>query len=518
MQEEEQYEQRVNDLVVNLGGQSMGFKMCSFARPHMRAFHLSWIGFFCAFTAWFAIAPLYPPIIETLGLTKAEVGNANIASIASTIAFRVFSGPLVDKFGCRRVFGILLIAGSIPSIFSSLLVRDGISLAIMRFLIGVIGSVFVPCQMWTTVMFAPSIVGSANAMVGGWGNLGGGFTFILMPQVFKMFEVGFGLNMEQAWRASLAVPGCICLIVAFIILKFGDDYPTSYIPRADPAFATQNLEEGTTLSGVKANGKAVRKEVPLVLTKSQMAGMIFKNHNIGILCLSYAACFGVELAFTNILGMYFIDTFDLDIQTGSLVASLFGITNLFARACGGFMSDFLFKKFQLPGRLLFQVIALCGEGGLMLLINAQKSLGWGIFSLFWFGMFTQLAEGSTYSIVPFVDKRITGTVAGLVGAAGNAGGVMCAAIFKAYGPDQAMKIIAVFVLSSGVLAMFLKVANNMPHYVFIGKAFAATKQVAAELDDETVKDGSTFKAGQQKVATAESVAEEDTLVKSSVAV
>ena len=31
-------------------------------------------------------------------------------------------------------------------------------------------------QAWTTNMFRKSIVGSANAIVGGWGNLGGGLT------------------------------------------------------------------------------------------------------------------------------------------------------------------------------------------------------------------------------------------------------------------------------------------------------------------------------------------------------
>ena len=45
-------------------------------------------------------------------------------------------------------------------------------LAVLRLFIGLAGSSFVMCQYWTTRMFAKEIVGTANALVGGWGNVG----------------------------------------------------------------------------------------------------------------------------------------------------------------------------------------------------------------------------------------------------------------------------------------------------------------------------------------------------------
>ena len=55
--------------------------LCSFARPHMRAFHCSWCGFFIAFFIWFAISPLLPYIREDLGLTKQQIWSSSIAGV-----------------------------------------------------------------------------------------------------------------------------------------------------------------------------------------------------------------------------------------------------------------------------------------------------------------------------------------------------------------------------------------------------------------------------------------------------
>ena len=38
---------------------------------------------------------------------------------------------------------------------------------------------FVSTQYWTTQMFTPKIVGGANAITAGWGNLGGGITQVV---------------------------------------------------------------------------------------------------------------------------------------------------------------------------------------------------------------------------------------------------------------------------------------------------------------------------------------------------
>ena len=60
---------------------------------------------------------------------------------------------------------------------------DYTSFLVFRLAIGIIGASFVITQFHTSVMFAPNVVGTANATVGGWGNAGGGVTQSVMPLV-----------------------------------------------------------------------------------------------------------------------------------------------------------------------------------------------------------------------------------------------------------------------------------------------------------------------------------------------
>ena len=82
--------------------------------------------------------------------------------------------------------------GSIP-VMTIGLANNYETFLLFRLAIGVIGAAFVITQYHTSVMFAPNIVGTANATSAGWGNLGGGVTQMAMPVVLALL-VGLGAS------------------------------------------------------------------------------------------------------------------------------------------------------------------------------------------------------------------------------------------------------------------------------------------------------------------------------------
>ena len=53
-----------------------------------------------------------------------------------------------------------------------------------------------------------------------------------------------------------------------------------------------------------------------------------------------------------------------------------------------------------------------------------------VLSLMLVGLFVQMSNGATYAVVPFVNRRGMGSVAGIVGAGGNAGAVAAGFLFQ----------------------------------------------------------------------------------------
>ena len=188
---------------VNKWGKATQIKLFSFKAPHMRAFHMSWMAFFLCFFGWFGIAPLMAVVRDELSLTQSQIANIIIASVAITVIARLGIGWLCDKIGPRISYSALLILGAIPVMFIGLS-NSYESFLLFRLAIGVIGASFVITQYHTSVMFAPNVVGTANATSAGWGNLGGGVTQMLMPLIFAFF-VSIGFIETAAWRWAMGL-------------------------------------------------------------------------------------------------------------------------------------------------------------------------------------------------------------------------------------------------------------------------------------------------------------------------
>lgn len=380
--------------------------LLDFKSVPMRTFHITWITFFLCFFGWFGIAPLMPVVRENLGLTKGQIGNIIIASVAITIFARLLFGWLCDKIGPRISYTILLLVGSIPVIFIGFS-NSYESFLLFRLAIGVIGASFVITQYHTSVMFAPNVVGTANATAAGWGNMGGGVTLMVMPLVFAAF-IGMGYLNEDAWRYSMVIPGVALFTMGLIYYFFTQDTPEgnlSDLRKTNPEYKAKAKDsKGSFLSACR-------------------------DYRVWVLFLAYGACFGIEITIDNIATLYFVDNFNLGLKEAGIIAGTFGMMNIFARALGGIFGDKAGRKWGLKGRILILGVFLFLEGLGIMLFSTMDTLTWAIVTMLLFALFLKMSNGATYSVVPFINQKAMGAVSGIVGAGGNVGAVLAGFLF-----------------------------------------------------------------------------------------
>ena len=302
-------------------------------------------------------------------------------------------------------------------------------------------------------MFAPSVVGTANALTGGWGDMGGGVTYLVMHAIYEGLRRH--LPISKAWRVVFVFPAAICIIMGIADLVFGTDTPQGdwlkkHIVEAEAApdrGMEEEAEKHASLKGTDENCITVQ-EVPkdddasiMDVKRDESMLMVIigfwnvlSNPAVLVIVAAYGCSLGLELAIVNVIGNVFQTKFLLNPSTAAYIGSIFGLLNLFSRLTGGLFSDFMAHRLHLPGRILALFLSILLEGAFLIgfaygLISLKVSIIVMVFSSF----FIQHACGSTFAIVPFIDPLNNGKVMGIVGAGGNLGGLLFNLIIGRFG-------------------------------------------------------------------------------------
>ncbi|KAG5520841.1 hypothetical protein RHGRI_033420 [Rhododendron griersonianum] len=357
------------------------FRPFSAPAPHMRAFHLAWFSFFCCFVSSFAAPPLLPVIRDNLNLTATDIGNAGIAAVSGAMFARIVMGTACDLFGPRLASASLILATA-PVVFCTAMVNSAVSFLLVRFF----------------------TVGTANGVSGGWGNLGGGATQLIMPLVFDLIHTT-GAVKFTAWRIAFFIPALMQTFSAFAVFFLGQDLP-------DGNFAA-----------LKKSGAKEKDTFKDVLYHA------VTNYRGWVLALTYGYCFGVELTIDNIIAQYFYDRFNVNLYTAGIIAASFGLCNLFSRPGGGILSDVVASRFGMRGRLWTLWVVQSLGGLFCVLLGRVGSLSGSVAVMLVFSVFVQAACGLTFGVVPFVSRRSLGIISGMTGGGGNVGAVLTQVIF-----------------------------------------------------------------------------------------
>ena len=144
----------------------------------------------------------------------------------------------------------------------------------------------------------------------------------------------------------------------------------------------------------------------------------------------FAGSGGVDTTMSNGAAIYYHDRFKQTTATAGVVAGLYGVSAVFARGLGGYLSDEMNKRMSMQGRLWAQMVSMTLQGFLTIWWARTDMFGTSVVVMIIFSVIVQVSIGTCYSIVPYVDGTSTGSVAGIVGAGGNVGAIILGLKFR----------------------------------------------------------------------------------------
>lgn len=431
------------------------FNLFNLRQDNIRILHYTWFAFFMTFVVWLGLGPMMPFIKEALQLTDQQAKVLLILNVAMTIPARIVVGMLVDRLGPRIMYtGILVVGGLISIAFAWADTYE--ELALMRFLCGFIGAGFVVGIRMIGEWFPAKQTGLAQGIYGGWGNFGSAGAAMTLPFIAaSMGDAGDG------WRYALTVAAVATMaygVVYFFIVsdtpkgatyfkskKIGAMEVTSkgdlvlYIMMNIPLFlalallawklspAQMGMFDQLTTNIIYVSLLAIYLfkvwkiwQVNSHLLKQPVPEMHrYKFKQVAVLDWAYFVTFGTELAVVSMLAMFYVTWFDIPKVTAALLAGIYPFVNLVARPGGGWISDIIGRKKTL-------IIVFAGITGSFLLLGtvSQDWPVWVVVGVTIFaGIFSKAGSGAVYAMVPLVQRRMTGQIAGMAGAFGNVGAV-----------------------------------------------------------------------------------------------
>jgi MFS transporter, NNP family, nitrate/nitrite transporter len=469
-----------------------------------RILHLTWFAFFLTFMCWFNFAPFASVIGKELHLDPGQIKTIAICNLALTIPARIIIGALLDRFGPRITYSVLMIFAIVPCT-ATVLATDFSQMVIARLLMGIVGSGFVLGIRMVSEWFPPKDIGMAQGIYGGWGNFGAFGSEFILPIIATSAAVAGGASN---WRAAIMTTGVITAVYGVIYFMSVTDTPPGKEYKRPSAYGGLEVTSAGDFYGLLAMNFGLicalgvlawrLAQIKIGLAKQpflndfQMYGIWFlllclyayqsyqawltnrdvvlgrktfppseryEFTQVALLQFGYVVSFGSELAAVSMLPTFFEKTFpNLSHTEAAMIAACYPFFNLVSRPSGGYISDKLgSRKWTMTGIMLGIGMGYLAAYG----INKEWALPMAIGATMLSALFAQAGCGTTYGMAPLIKKSVTGQIAGNIGAYGNFGGVVYLTIFSLTDAKTLFATMAIGALiCAAMCAFFLKEPKN----------------------------------------------------------
>ncbi len=449
-----------------------------------RILHLTWFAFFMSFVVWLGLGPIMPFIQEALELTNQQAKVLLILNVAMTIPARIIVGMLVDKFGPKIMYAaILILGGSISIAFAWAETYE--ELALLRFLSGFIGAGFVVGIRMISEWFPAKQTGIAQGIYGGWGNFGSAGAAMTLPFIAAT------MGDVDGWRYAVTFASIAAIAYGIVYFFSVSDTPKGstyfkpkktgamevtskgdlylYILMNIPLFLALGVltwklsPENMGMLTIEATYAVYLALVATyavqvwkiwhvnahILKKPVPALHRYKFKQVAILDWAYLVTFGTELAVVSMLAMFYVSWFELPKITAALLAGIYPFINLVARPGGGWISD----KFGRRKTLIVIFSGIAASFLVLSLVDREWSIWLVVGITIVAGIFSKAGSGAVFAMVPLIQRRMTGQIAGMAGAYGNVGAVVFLTVNSMVDYDAFFMIIGI--VAAVVLALII---------------------------------------------------------------
>lgn len=409
-----------------------------------RVLWLSTIGFTLMFAVWLMFGILGKPIQQEFGLTEVQLSWIVAAAALNGSLWRLPAGMITDRIGGRKVMTFLLLATAVPAFLVSR-ADSYASLLVLAFLVGFAGNSFSAGIAWNSTWQPRERQGFALGVFGA-GNVGASVTkFIGPPLIAGTAGASYFGFIDGGWRLVPVVYAVLLVVMAGLIW-FGTP--------------SQDRAPGT--------GQPLRQQVrPLGSVR------------VWRFSLYYVAVFGAYVALASWLPTYYMDNFDVTLQTAALLTATYIFPASLLRPFGGHLSD----RFGARRVIYWTFGAMLLTTGILMMPNGHiviahpdgtqtqhlaYTLGLLPFALLVFALGCAMGVGkaAVFKHIPEYFPDNVGAVGGLVGMLGGLGGFFLPPLFaytKAWSGFPTSTFFVLFVLTAGCAAWMHWTVVHMLH-------------------------------------------------------